>query len=642
MGVDVRPKSFKPLIVVAGLVASLLAVAPTAWAATSGGFATHPITAYSGGDSTMVDDKYGHLIFPGPYSIVITDLTGVQVASLPGTSSAVFSPDRSALYVADTAGHQILSLDLATLTESVWVSGLPCVAQLAPAAGKVWFLSPNCAYDTQPRMGYVDPSTPTPTVTNDVKPDLPDGVGSLSGSAYSSPSLIVVHSNMATTYDVSTGAFVKQADLPPYQWYAPVLTGDGSGVLMANSNLVDELVSASDGTVLHTFTQDGRMILSADGGFVLFESQGDGNAGNAPVEVVRLAHPDQTTFAGTITDQWGSAGRGAIGLDGTLYATGLPHDASTPVLYVHRDVTLDPGVLAAQAPSSIQLDHTLTVPGTLTSPYAPIPGGQQISVSRGDANGVTVLPSLTTDDNGAFTLVDVPKAGPTATYTLSWAGDDQHRPATRRFVVSVIRPVPSLTIKTSASIYLYGARAGVTVHLGRTYSNRWIVLTVVTPGTPAKLVKQGNVDGHGNLTAYLIVTKHVTFRATYAGDSRDAPLSITKSALVRAKLVVSLSGWYGHSGAYALYRLSADPVINAHLYPTFNYACLYYRAEWYVGGAWQLETKSGCFHTSPSSTGAAKLVGGQVRGRLYRVNVTFRGVTTSAATTSQWLYFRYT
>jgi len=189
--------------------------------------------------------------------------------------------------------------------------------------------------------------------------DLPDGVGSLSGSAYSSPSLIVVHSNMATTYDVSTGAFVKQADLPPYQWYAPVLTGDGSGVLMANSNLVDELVSASDGTVLHTFTQDGRMILSADGGFVLFESQGDGNAGNAPVEVVRLAHPDQTTFAGTITDQWGSAGRGAIGLDGTLYATGLPHDASTPVLYVHRDVTLDPGVLAAQAPTSIQLDHTL-------------------------------------------------------------------------------------------------------------------------------------------------------------------------------------------------------------------------------------------------------------------------------------------
>jgi hypothetical protein len=103
-----------------------------------------------------------------------------------------------------------------------------------------------------------------------------------------------------------------------------------------------------------------------------------------------------------------------------------------------------------QTPSSVHVEDTVNVAGSLTTPDGPL-AGQNLVVRVSTPSGWRDVDTVTTDPNGWFETTDTPSIAGSHCYLVSYAGDAQTSATNSQRCVSVTRWATNLTMSGPAS-----------------------------------------------------------------------------------------------------------------------------------------------------------------------------------------------
>jgi sugar lactone lactonase YvrE len=300
---------------------------------------------------------------------------------------------------------------------------------------------------------------------------------------------------------------------------------------------------------------------------------------------------------------------------------------------------------------------TLKAPATATRGAAlsfgavlgdgPYDRGETVTVTRTDAAHTTTPVTWTAPvaADGTITVKDAPSIGGANAYTVSYAGDTNHRAATASATVQVSRATTSLSVTANASTYAYGATATVTAHLGTTYNGRTVSLYATPAGGKKTLVKTGTVDSKGNLTATYKLVSNTTFTASYTGDYRYAPATATRAVSDQVKIAQALSGYYTtttYSGTtYRVYHHTVQPTVTTTVTPNKSGQCVHFQVQQYYSGAWHTLSTSGCFTLGSKSAVAAQLSLSHAVNQKFRVRSEYVHSSKDTTNVSTWGGWQY-
>ncbi len=339
------------------------------------------------------------------------------------------------------------------------------------------------------------------------------------------------------------------------------------------------------------------------------------------------AFPSGTTVTVTRTDP--ADPNGAVLPAATVAANGSFSVTDTPQAlggYTYRaeyagdathaaasaDATLKVGYPAAvpvlTAPASDTRGKALRITGLL--PDGPYPAGASVQVSRtdlADPKGVA-LARAAVAANGSFAFGDTPQTGGANTYRVSYAGDATHTSGSATATVQVSRLATSLGIALNAAnrTYSYGTWAGITVHLGTTYSNRAVSIYAQPSGGTRTLVTSGTVNSKGTFTGWYKITRNTVFTASFAGDARYAPAaSANLLGWSHAEVAEALGGSYTtvkQSGVeWKVFHHTVSPVFAAAVAPNKSGECVAVTLQEYYDSAWRNVATDSCAALNASS-----------------------------------------
>jgi hypothetical protein len=637
----VRRTSFLTLFcLVAGLGVATAAPA----AAVTDVVVTLPMATFT---DILVDEPHGRVFLTGGGStgIVVRNLDGGAVTTItnqPGAAEMALSPDGTTLYVALELGDAISAIDPVTLTEKArYATGASTCPESVAAIGTGLWFGYGCSSGN---IGYVDLSGQTPVVTLAKSP---------AGSYFSAPP------RLATSPADPTRMVAGHWGYSPS--YIRTLTINGTTLTEAakrevGGNLQDfalsddgtQVVVASGAPYYHPRYKVAD--LSADGVF------GTNNpypnavavAGNYVAAGIDASYDDDIRIYqsdGVLVREYETGDHElkrhglAFTPDGSrLFAVSGDYWTGTQRLHVLYDPTKATSTLTLTAPSA-SINASFTVTGTLTS--AGLGPEQTIHVSRTSKHGTVSLPDVTTGLNGSFGITDLVTKRGAYTYTATFDGDASHGAATKSVVVNVAGKTPSLTIATNASTYSYRGTAVVTATLGTTDTNRTVTLTATPYNMGTATLKTGVVDAGGKISASYVVGRRTTFTAYFAGDDVYEPRTVSRTVTVKVSLSQRMSGHYGISGSYRLYRTSVDPVLTAAVTPNRSGACMAFLVQRYSSGAWRTVASHGCLTLEYDSRVAAVFTGTPMTGYPYRIRSSYAGETYNAQTIGAWQYFKF-
>ncbi|MER7181083.1 Ig-like domain repeat protein [Streptomyces hyaluromycini] len=534
--------------------------------------------------------------------ILASDYNGTLVNSdtgFDGVSDLALSDDGTTLYAALPGVHQVLALDPATLAvkTSYNIPTNTGPRHLAFAGGKAWF-SYGDQWDGD--IGSIDPAVDPAGGADPVAmaqfPTEGTSVGiwgqGLLDTDPTRPGLLAVGETGISTdsmavLDVSDGTAKVTA------WY------DGDYTL--NSGISDiDLVPGADQVLVNGTDRDawagGKFSMagsypaawgadiSATGLVAQF------NAGKVAVYRPDTIRPLRTYAVGTTTDY--ATGNLRWAPDSSRIFALAPNGGSF-TLKVLTQPTLNVPTLTVNAPSSAPRAKKLTVTGKLSA-TVPLPAGVKLSVTRTDVESPSgkTLPAVTVKADGTYSFTDTPPAGGTVTYKVTYAGDADHATATASDKVTVSRAGTSLSLNNNGKLYNYGADVKFTAHLGTTYKNRSVKIYADPFGgdKPKKLIKTGKVDSHGNIAAWVDMTRDTAVSAVFDGDARYAPKTAKATAYARVKISTAVSKHYKiakiGSTSYYWFHKNTDPIITTTMtyYPgreqRFDLQ-VYYQGTWY-------------------------------------------------------------
>jgi hypothetical protein len=495
---------------------------------------TLPITQY--GQMVVTG---GHVFIsegPGSSSILVTDLDGNTVTTIPGQTGATglaLSPDGGTLYAALEGADSISAISTATLTQSAdYPTGTGTDPTfLAAAGGKLWF-GYGAAETWQGGIGSLDLSGPSPVVTLGQGPAQDQWLGAPLLAAGPAGSDVIVAGEVdqeppyVRAYNVSSGTLAETASLSSSSDYGAVadmaVTPNGQDVVLATGYPYDhQILKLSD------LTPDGEYASSAYPNAIAIAADGTVAAGVAESEPDVYLYPASGSTA--IGDY--SLGSGTLADDGlawspdssTLFAV-TDDNNSTYTLSILPNPAPAASTLSLTAPATDLPGRPLTVQGTLTSTSA-FPAGTTVTVTRtdpADPNGVA-LPAAAVAADGWFSVTDTPTAPGSYTYQAEYPGDGTHTGSTASATVQVGYPaaVPVLTAPATATggkqLRITGQLpdgpypAGASVQITRTDPAHPEGVTLhkaaVTSSGSFSFTNTPRTDG-GN-----------TYRVTYAGDA---------------------------------------------------------------------------------------------------------------------------
>ena len=481
------------------------------------------------------------------------------------------SPDGTRVYVA--TGSSVVAIDTTSLTVVATYSTAACTTSVTAEATVVWFLT-GCGVGT---IGSINLATqPATVLLNAGASSLinvqslvssPAQPGRIVGWIGGSPSFVTLFDVSGTTMTAAQTMQIDNGELDD-----AAITSDGADLILAATGLsYHPAYKTSD--------------LTRDGGYATTEAP-DAVATTAADVVatgVYQGHPAVTIWSSqatvlqthdyaasdslTVSDNLAPRGL-AFSSDGnTLYTVTTALYGANPVLHVITDASAAASSMTLAGPTGTHARATaLALTGTLTSGGAPV-ASATLSVTKNDLDGAHTLPSVVTSPTGGFSIADTPQVGGTNTYTVSYAGTTAHTPVSKSVNVTVSRTATVMSIKASATIVNYKQVAVVTAHLGPTYKSRNVSLWVQPVGSPAKLLRTAWTDGNGNLSASAVEPINFTFIATFAGDERSAPASVSMRVQVRAEVVSKLSGAYAVSGGYNLFHTANAGYIDVWVAP---------------------------------------------------------------------------
>ncbi|MFI6623079.1 YncE family protein [Streptomyces sp. NPDC050528] len=609
---------------------------------------------------TVVDGAHQRLFISGDSVITVVDYTGKVIQTLTGLSGVsdlVLSPDGGTLYAAVTGADTVVAFDTATLTQS---AEYPTGAGTAPrhialTQGRIWF-----GYGDQwdSGLGEVDLTASPATVTLDLAgghdfastpmlyadPANPDTLVALDGGISSGP--IVV-------YDVSSGtpAIRVTKDEGGFYGDAAFTPGAQSIVVVGQGYRAVTEYRLSDLAKVHEYPvrDEPETVTVAPDGTIAATTLDTENTGDtyvfpggadAPASVRNLSNA-WMPWGGHSTS-WSADGTKLFVLTGSSGSMQF-QTVNEPRKYVTT--------LAVNAPATAPRAKTLTVKGTLTASLLP-PAGTPVNVMRtdllsptGKSLGTTVLGA-----GGAFSFTDVPPAGGTVRYTVTYPGDAAHTQASASDTVAVSRTKPAVTLTNNKKTYTYGKKVVFTAHLGATYTNRTVEIWAdpYGPDKPNKLIKSGKVDAHGNLTATVTMSRDTAVSAVFKGDSRYSPRTVKSTAYAHVKTASSLSKYYrtGTIGStrYRYYHKNTDAILTTTM--------TYYKSrkerldlQVYSGGKWYT-TDSEYFALGTNGKSSVNLGHPGTTGVRARVRASYvdpaSGDSVNTTTYGAWQYFYFT
>jgi hypothetical protein len=589
--------------------------------------------------NVVVDEAHGRVFVTyANGSIAVRTLDGANAGSLPFVSGhAVLSADGATLYAPLPLNHAIVAIDTTTLTERTRYATGECPASVAELGDTLWF---GYGCDGTGDIGAVDLSGETPVVTLDrtesaygAAPLVRAGGSTVVGAA--GTALYSYAASGATLTALATrtfGASVRDV----------ALSSDGTKVTVAPGATTyshPRYTTADlepDGG-LGAATETGTAVALAPDGSAAIGLDAPGgrdvrtfNAAGTQVRSYELYDPVKVTLA---------PGGLALGA-GRLYAVSTHLLYGGPLLHVLPDPGKAVPTLTLTPPASAVINAAYAISGGLGSSLG-MPAGTPLHVSRASTYGTVALPDVTTAEGGAFSIPDTVTQRGTYTYTVSYDGDAERLPAAKTVSVYVRGLTPNVTIATDKSLYAYGASARILAHLGTTHTNRTLSIAATPYGYPKSVRKTGPVSSTGNLSTTYTVARRTTFTATFTGDDRYEPRTVSRTVTVQVKLSSFLTGYYTTSGSYRVYRRTAYPVMDVIVKPTNKGACMSFLVQKYSSGAWRTAGTASCLTLNEYSQTSAVFTGTRSAGVRYRMRTTFLGTTANARTVGPFSYFTF-
>ncbi|MFF3888975.1 Ig-like domain repeat protein [Streptomyces sp. NPDC001914] len=329
--------------------------------------------------------------------------------------------------------------------------------------------------------------------------------------------------------------------------------------------------------------------------------------------------------------------------------TGHAPASGSDTVAVSRSTT----TVTVSAPATATRAKSLTVTGKAANAEA-LPAGTVLTVKRTDLESPSgkALTSVKTKTDGTFSLTDTPPAGGDVKYTVSYAGDATHAPASGSDTVAVSRTATTLSLNNNGTVYSYDKDVTFTAHLGTTYKNRTVEIWANPFGSdkPDVLVKKATVNSSGNVSAVVDMKRDTTITAVFAGDARTAPKSVKVTAYAKVNVSTSLTKYYktgkisANSSTYYWYRKNTGPLFTTTMsyYPGRSHRLdvdVYYQGAWHRGFEEFYDLASN--GKSVIDLGASDEAGLRVRVRSAYINDT-SGDTVNSTTYSAWKYIYFT
>jgi hypothetical protein len=261
--------------------------------------------------------------------------------------------------------------------------------------------------------------------------------------------------------------------------------------------------------------------------------------------------------------------------------------------------------LVVSGPATSPRAAAYTVRGKLTWPHPHVNTGT-VRVRKTDPAHLAgySLATVPVAADGTFTLRDTPQFGGANSYAFSYDGGASYLPAAGTVKVDVSRAAPALTVTTDAASYHSGAAVKVTAHLGTTYNSRTVSVYAQPVGKARTLLRSGKADAHGNLAVSYKISRNTVFTASFGGDFRYAPRTVSSRTAVLAPTVTTDLQWpVGStrigSTTYRVFRKSeVNMGFDFKVSPTPAYGpsggCASVYVEHYYSRAWHKVASQSC------------------------------------------------
>lgn len=577
----------------------------------------------------MVADDHGHVYLAssgGP--ITVHDRTGALLTTLEAgrlVDQLVLSSDGSQLIASGGSVAEpfidVIDTTTATLVQSVALPATQCAGALAATSGRVWFGTHDCANSVEP----------TPTTLRTVSTS-GGSITDAGGPAMTQPALypwpghpdrlVAIEGTSLRTLDVSGSSVTQRssATLPSHPTLA-LPDADGTGFDLAFGGALQEW-DLDTLSLTHTYdalpVPAGAASTSGSGGALAIAPT------NGPVQIFRGDHLLRTLTS--LLSSWPSM---AWSPDGSVL---VGWDSPWDRVDILEGATRTVSTLTVAGPTSVLRAHSLAVTGRLLSDGAPV-AGATVTISRTDSSGTRAIGVARTDSTGAWHLGDKPPRQGYTTYLASYAGSTAAAPVTTRSAkVRVIGSTPVLTLTTAASVYTYGSRATAVIHLGPTYTNRSVTLTVAPYKAKATVLGPFRVNSAGNVLVPVTIRSRTTLTARFAGDAVYNARAVARTLLSTTRLYLVVVSPYTKVGS-ALRVKAPTVAMRVVRYPGQN-LCALWDIQRKRGSSWVAEGPSSRIcQTALTYTRITELVAGQT----YRVRARFAGDAWSLAATTPWV-----
>ncbi|MEU7902987.1 hypothetical protein [Actinoplanes sp. NPDC049118] len=620
----------------------------------------HRTTDFTSINDIVVDPVHRHVLVSDPSAGRLVALnydgtTAAQVGDLPGADGIVLSADSGTVYVAVRDKVEIVALRADTLAEIDSYRLQDAPSRLALIGSRLWYTV------TGSNFGVLDLNSGNARLHDHGDYNPWSGGGALLIAASpTDPDLVAVSAGPGITsgpvalYDVSgdTEERIASTGLFPFDdvinFRGLEFSADGSRLAVGGANGIGFL-SAENLSGAGTIEMNGSIDLDvASNGWLA-----TGKAYTAGFAHLLLVPGGSTTVAREVYLPTDSFSGGLAGLAWEPGGDRLVAITSSVLgeesLWVIDSPTKTETAIRLSAPASATRGAALTVTGTISGS---LPPGSVLSVRRTDLespNGVALAP-VVTGANGAFSFTDHPPAGGTVTYTVSYAGDGDHKASSASARVAVSQAMPALTLTPNGTVNAYGATVTLTAHLGTTFRNRTVAIWANPYGSDQgnRQLKTATVNSSGNVTVSLKPTRNTTVSAVFAGDSRYAPRTVTALLKTKVSAATTVAKAYRTakigSTTYYHVRKSVNPVFTTTMtYHPGRTQMLSF--EYYSGGRWrQWRDYKRALNSAGKST--YTLTGTHKTGVRYRVRAAYlpgtSGDSLNHPTYGGWKYFTFT
>jgi sugar lactone lactonase YvrE len=591
--------------------------------------------------------------------LIVTDTAGHYVTTVDsgdGVEGIALSPDGTTLYAALAVKSAVAAIDIATITSATPTQVLyPLSSGFVPygvvaQSGQVWVsYNPGTGGAGSSTIGSIDPAAAPATAFQP-----------LAGSAafYSAPELAADPANngiiVGAQQDISDaqGTVVNTATTPA----TTVANGSIGG--FSQCGFIGQIAVRAGGAayvtcgaqVFSTASSDGTLSTTAEGHYALggnilaTDAAGAVATGYGSTVGVYLA-------SGKLANKFSFTNQSVYGLafapDGSSLYVVTQGGTGVFSLNVIEQPSLPQSVLSLSIPATSPITQSVTLSGKLAFPGGKVPlTGTAVTIKRTGTSAATFTAKTTS--TGTFAVADhsAGRVFGSYTYTASYAGTSAISASIATRSLKIVKFSPGLTVKFSATRISYGTTVTVTAHLGKTHTNRTVLIYAQQAGRGKVLVGRGTVNAQGNFSVRYKPSYNTVFSVQFSGDAQVAAASYARQVRVAVGVWQSLSGNYGKSGAYYLYTGSETMYDNITFAPAKPGACVFVEIDQYYNGGWQNLGDSNCFTIGGAGTKFQIRVGlsglANSAGYHFRISATLTLKSTDTANlgnTSSWKYF---